>query len=86
MLIENILYFYSVSVSLQLYLLSLQTALTSIQGELQQMRDSSMHQKRRMNEMLFSLLTDLGEVGTVVGGTASDLSLKVRSVALYQEL
>ncbi|XP_050685989.1 kinesin heavy chain-like isoform X3 [Eriocheir sinensis] len=53
-----------------------QTALTSMQGELQQMRDSSMHQKRRMNEMLFSLLTDLGEVGTVVGGTTSDLSLK----------
>lgn len=48
-----------------------------MQGELQQIRDSSLHQRRRMNEMLFSLLSDLGEVGHVVGGTASDLSLKV---------
>lgn len=62
---------------------SFQTALTSMQGELQQMRDSSMHQKRRMNEMLFSLLTDLGEVGTVVGGTTSDLSLKVPHKCLW---
>ncbi|MPC32081.1 Kinesin heavy chain [Portunus trituberculatus] len=54
-----------------------QTALTSMQGELQQIRDSSVHQKRRMNEMLCSLLNDLGEVGHVVGGTAGDLSLKV---------
>ncbi|KAK3865873.1 hypothetical protein Pcinc_028540 [Petrolisthes cinctipes] len=53
-----------------------QTALVTMQGELQQVRDSSVHQKRRMNEMLCSLLTDLGEVGHVVGGTASDLSLK----------
>ncbi|XP_045108156.1 kinesin heavy chain-like isoform X2 [Portunus trituberculatus] len=53
-----------------------QTALTSMQGELQQIRDSSVHQKRRMNEMLCSLLNDLGEVGHVVGGTAGDLSLK----------
>ncbi|XP_045601943.1 kinesin heavy chain isoform X3 [Procambarus clarkii] len=53
-----------------------QTALTSMQGELQQMKDSSVHQRRRMNEMLFSLLSDLGEVGNVVGGTAGDLSIK----------
>ncbi|KAK8746478.1 hypothetical protein OTU49_017035, partial [Cherax quadricarinatus] len=58
----------------QLY--SFQTALTTMQGELQQMKDSSVHQRRRMNEMLFSLLSDLGEVGTVVGGTAGDLSIK----------
>ncbi|KAK7061163.1 Kinesin-1 heavy chain [Halocaridina rubra] len=53
-----------------------QTVLTSVQGELQQMKDSSVHQRRRMNEMLFSLLSDLGEVGTVVGGSAGDLSVK----------
>ncbi|XP_042857767.1 kinesin heavy chain-like, partial [Penaeus japonicus] len=53
-----------------------QTALTTMQGELQQMKDSSVHQRRRMNEMLFSLLSDLGEVGNVVGGTAGELSVK----------
>ncbi|XP_071549968.1 kinesin heavy chain-like isoform X2 [Panulirus ornatus] len=53
-----------------------QTALTTMQGELQQMKDSSVHQRKRMNEMLFSLLTDLGEVGHVVGGSAGDLSIK----------
>ncbi|XP_037802931.1 kinesin heavy chain-like [Penaeus monodon] len=52
------------------------TALTTMQGELQQMKDSSVHQRRRMNEMLFSLLSDLGEVGNVVGGTAGELSVK----------
>ncbi|XP_042213038.1 kinesin heavy chain-like isoform X3 [Homarus americanus] len=53
-----------------------QTTLTTMQSELQQMKDSSVHQRRRMNEMLFSLLSDLGEVGTVVGGSAGDLSIK----------
>ncbi|XP_064087210.1 kinesin heavy chain-like isoform X1 [Macrobrachium nipponense] len=57
-----------------------QTALTSMQGELQQMKDSSVHLRRRMNEMLFSLLSDLGEVGNVVGGSAGDLSVKVSQV------
>ncbi|CAL4066577.1 unnamed protein product, partial [Meganyctiphanes norvegica] len=53
-----------------------QSSLTTMTSELQTLRDSSVHQKKRMNEMLFSLLTDLGEVGSVVGGTAKDLSLK----------
>lgn len=53
-----------------------QTALTSMQGELQQIKESSGHQRRRMNEMLFSLLSDLGEVGNVVGGSAGDLTVK----------
>lgn len=48
-----------------------------MQGELQQMKDSSVHQRRRMNEMLFSLLSDLGEVGNVVGGSAGELPCKV---------
>jgi hypothetical protein len=34
--------------------------LSTIQSELQTLRDSTSHQKRRVNEMIRSLLTDLG--------------------------
>lgn len=43
-----------------------QSQLNSMQSELQSIKESSTHQKKRINEMLRSLLTDLGEVGTVV--------------------
>merc|ERR1712223_86558 len=43
-----------------------QSQLNSIQSELHSLRESSNHQKKRINEMLRSLLTDLGEVGSVV--------------------
>ena len=43
-----------------------QTQLNNISSELSALKDSSMHTKKRVNEMLRSLLTDLGEVGTVI--------------------
>ena len=43
-----------------------QSQLNSLQSELQSIKESSNHQRKRVNEMLRSLLTDLGEVGTVV--------------------
>lgn len=43
-----------------------QSQLNSIQSELQSIKESGTHQRKRINEMLRSLLTDLGEVGTVV--------------------
>ena len=43
-----------------------QTQLNSINSEFGQLRDSTAHQRKRINEMLRSLLSDLGEVGTVM--------------------
>ena len=37
-----------------------QSQLNSIQSELQSIKESSTHQRKRINEMLRSLLTDLG--------------------------
>ena len=43
-----------------------QSQLNSLQSELQSIKESATHQRKRINEMLRSLLTDLGEVGSVV--------------------
>merc|ERR1712012_672074 len=43
-----------------------QNQLNTIQSELQGIKESATHQRKRISEMLRSLLTDLGEVGTVV--------------------
>merc|ERR1712018_720469 len=43
-----------------------QSQLNSLQSELQSIKESATHQRKRINEMLRSLLTDLGEVGTLV--------------------
>ena len=50
-----------------------QTQLNTINSELSALRDSSLHQKKRVNEMLRSLLSDLGEVGTVISKNGSEL-------------
>lgn len=47
--------------------------LNTAQNELQQMRDHSVHQKKRTTEMLTSLLKDLGEIGVVLGGNNADI-------------
>ncbi|XP_066984247.1 kinesin heavy chain-like isoform X2 [Macrobrachium rosenbergii] len=48
-----------------------QASLNSATSELQTVKDSQVHQKKRINEMLVSLLKDLGEVGTIIG-TSND--------------
>jgi len=53
-----------------------QSQLNTIQSDLQAIRESSSHQKKRVNEMLRSLLTDLGEVGTVISKNNSASELK----------
>lgn len=45
-----------------------QSALNSALSELQQLKDQSSHQRRRMTEMLSNLMKDLGEVGIAIGG------------------
>ncbi|XP_023233599.1 kinesin heavy chain-like [Centruroides sculpturatus] len=47
--------------------------LNSTQNELQQIKDTSFHQRKRMTEMLTNLLKDLGEVGMVLGGNTTDM-------------
>lgn len=43
-----------------------------LQGELDQLRDSTLHQRKRVTEMMMSLLKDLGDIGTIVGGNAAE--------------
>ncbi len=51
-----------------------QTALNNMSSELSALRDSTNHQRKRVHEMLRSLLTDLGEVGGVITkNNSSDL-------------
>lgn len=45
-----------------------QSLLNSTSSELQQLKDMSTHQRRRITEMLTNLLKDLGEIGVAIGG------------------
>ncbi|KAJ8314002.1 hypothetical protein KUTeg_008563 [Tegillarca granosa] len=44
----------------------------AIQNELDQVKDTSIHQKKRVTDLISSLLKDLGDVGAIVGGNASE--------------
>lgn len=50
--------------------------LSTAQSELQQVKDMTLHQKKRMNEMLANLLRDLGEIGAVLGGNINTVEIK----------
>ena len=54
-----------------------QAALTSATSELQTVKDSQLHQKKRINEMLVSLLKDLNEVGTIIGTSNDAMKVKL---------
>lgn len=43
-----------------------------MQTELDSLKDASTHQKKRVVEMMSSLLKDLGDIGAVVGGSAAE--------------
>lgn len=45
----------------------LQATLTSIDAELQKLKEMTNHQKKRVTEMMTSLLKDLAEIGIAVG-------------------
>ncbi|XP_015174546.1 PREDICTED: kinesin heavy chain [Polistes dominula] len=55
-------------------LLAKQAALNNTSSELQQLRDMSAHQRKRIADMLANFLKDLGEIGVAIGG---DENLKV---------
>ena len=54
----------------------LQASLNNLQAEVQQLKDNSVHSKKRVFEMMMSLLKDLGDIGTVVGGNASEFKVQ----------
>ncbi|XP_023717157.1 kinesin heavy chain isoform X2 [Cryptotermes secundus] len=49
-------------------LMQKQSDLNSTSSELQQLKDMSTHQRKRITEMLTNLLKDLGEIGVAIGG------------------
>ena len=62
-----------------------QSALTTATGELQQLRDLSVHQRKRIAELLTHLLRDLGEIAVAVGGSELDFKLNVDSIGKLEE-
>ncbi|EAT39661.1 AAEL008542-PA [Aedes aegypti] len=62
-------------------LLQKQTSLNSAQSELQQLKDMSAHQKKRINEMLSNLLRDLSEVGQALAADQNEMKLNVEASA-----
>ena len=50
-----------------------QSQLHTINSELQQSKDMTMLQRRRINEMLTSLLKDLSEISTILGQNTADV-------------
>lgn len=62
-----------------------QSALTSATAELQQLRDLSAHQRKRIAELLTNLLRDLAEIGAAVGGSELDFKLNVDTVGKLEE-
>ncbi|XP_035782212.1 kinesin heavy chain-like [Anopheles albimanus] len=62
-------------------LLVKQTTLNNVQSELQQLKDMSSHQKKRINEMLTNLLRDLSEVGQALAADQSEMKMNVEASA-----
>ncbi|KAM3963524.1 kinesin heavy chain [Aphomia sociella] len=62
-----------------------QSALTTATAELQQLRDMSAHQRKRIAELLTNLLRDLAEIGAAVGGSELDFKLNVDTVGKLEE-
>ena len=61
--------------NVMVHMYMLQSMLNSLEGELQQLKDNNLHQKKRAMEMMLSLLKDLGEIGAVVGGNAAEFKV-----------
>ena len=60
-----------------------QAKMTSLQSELETLKDTSLHQKKRVTDMMVSLLKDLSDIGTAIGGSAAEN--KVRETAHKRE-
>lgn len=61
--------------SLSEELMQKQAALNMTASELQQLKDMSSHQRKRITEMLVNLLKDLSDIGVAIGNEMNDVKL-----------
>ncbi|WAQ94344.1 KINH-like protein [Mya arenaria] len=54
---------------------SQENLLNSLQSELDTTKDSSLHQRKRITDMMMSLLRDLSDIGTIVGGNSAETKM-----------
>ncbi|KAF5303496.1 hypothetical protein FQA39_LY09959 [Lamprigera yunnana] len=71
--------------SLSEELMQKQTSLNTTASELQQLKDMSTHQKKRISDMLTNLLKELGEIGATIGGEGADIKISNDSAKLEEE-
>lgn len=62
--------------------LSLQSVLSSLDSELQKLKEMSNHQRKRVTEMMSSLLKDLAEIGIAVGSNDIKVEEEERDVGI----
>lgn len=58
-----------------------QSVLASLDSELQKLKEMTNHQKKRVTEMMSSLLKDLAEIGIAVG--SNDIKVSHRVAVLH---
>lgn len=57
----------SIKLRIQYLVIHLQSSLASIDSELQKLKEMTIHQRKRVTEMMSSLLKDLAEIGMAIG-------------------
>lgn len=55
----------------------LQSELDNIKAEFEKLKDSSLHQRKKMTEIMASLMKDMSEIGSVVGGNANEFKVRL---------
>lgn len=71
--------------SLSEELMQKQANLNTTTNELQQLRDMSSHQKKRIAEMLANLLKELGEIGSTLGSEGQEVKISNDAAKLEEE-
>ncbi|KAJ8973634.1 hypothetical protein NQ317_011963 [Molorchus minor] len=71
--------------SLSEELMQKQASLNTTTNELQQLRDMSSHQKKRIAEMLANLLKELGEIGSSLGSEGQEIKATNDAAKLEEE-